>query len=291
MCGRYAATRDPAKLAADFDAVDGTEGEAPAADRNVAPTKRVLTVVQRHPRDAAGETDPDRTVRSIRVMKWGLVPHWAKDAAIGSRMINARADTAASKPAFRTSLARRRCIIPADGWYEWRRDGSTKQPYYMTNLDGSPLAFAGLWSTWRDKTAEDDSPLLISCAVLTTDAIGPLTDVHDRMPLLLSHDAWARWLDPDATEVDSFLVPPPDDLVAGLELRPVSTMVNNVRNNGPQLTERVELAEQAIDLDAERDAAAGSAPSSVSAAAAGVTAAAAAGRAPADTTAPLFDLP
>jgi putative SOS response-associated peptidase YedK len=120
MCGRYASTRDPATLAIEFDAVDGTDGAAPSADYNVAPTKPVLSVVTRHPRDAQGIPDRDRTVRSIRVMRWGLVPHWAKDPSIGPRMINARAESAAIKPAFRDPVARRRCLLPADGWYEWQ---------------------------------------------------------------------------------------------------------------------------------------------------------------------------
>ncbi|MDQ3827320.1 MAG: SOS response-associated peptidase, partial [Actinomycetota bacterium] len=149
MCGRYASTKNPATLAVDFDAVDATDGAAPGADYNVAPTKPVLSVVTRHPRDAEGNPDPDRTVRSIRVMRWGLVPHWAKDPGIGSRLINARADSAPSKPAFRDAVARRRCLIPADGWYEWQRTGNHKQPFFITAEDGSTLALAGLWSTWR----------------------------------------------------------------------------------------------------------------------------------------------
>ncbi|MGH3621034.1 MAG: SOS response-associated peptidase, partial [Sciscionella sp.] len=121
MCGRYVSTKDPAQLAAEFDAVDATEGGAPAADYNVAPTKQVCGVVTRHPRDAAGTPDPDTTERRIRLMRWGLVPHWAKDSSVGVKMINARAESAATKPAFRNSLTSRRCLLPADGWYEWRR--------------------------------------------------------------------------------------------------------------------------------------------------------------------------
>ncbi|MDQ4091960.1 MAG: SOS response-associated peptidase, partial [Actinomycetota bacterium] len=138
MCGRYASTRDPATLAVEFDALDATGGMAPEADYNVAPTKAVLSVVARHPRDAQGTPDPDRTVRSIRVMRWGLVPHWAKDPSVGSRMINARAESAAGKPAFRDAVARRRCLLPADGWYEWQaQPGSRKQPVFITPTDGS----------------------------------------------------------------------------------------------------------------------------------------------------------
>jgi putative SOS response-associated peptidase YedK len=239
VCGRYAATKDPATLAAEFDAVDlDAATAAPNADYNVAPTKDELTVVQRHPRDDEGNPDPSTTVRSLRVMRWGFVPHWAKDKSIGNRMINARADTAATKPAFRTSMAKRRCLVPADGWYEWRREGKAKQPFFMTSTDGSSLAFAGLWSTWRDKEADPDADPLVSFTILTTDAIGQLADIHERMPLVLPRAAWDKWLDPDVEDVDELLVPPSLELVEALELRPVSSQVNSVRNNGPDLLVR-----------------------------------------------------
>lgn len=247
MCGRYAATKNPAALAAEFDAVDATGGEITAPDYNVAPTKRVIAVVQRHPRDAAGEPDLTRTERSLRVMRWGLVPRWAKDRAIGARLINARVESAAIKPAFRTSLRTSRCLVPADGWFEWQRNGTSKQPFFITRGDGASLAFAGLWSTWRDPMAEADAPPLVTCAVLTTSAVGRMTTVHDRMPLLIPSEAWAAWLDPDSEDVTEALSAPSQDLVDSLELRPVSTAVNNVRNNGPQLVERVLTA---TDLDA-----------------------------------------
>lgn len=250
MCGRYASTKNPAKLAAEFDAVDTTGEDAPRPDHNVAPTKNVISVVTRHPRDAEGNADPDRTERGLRVMRWGLIPHWAKDKSVGSRMINARADTAASKPAFKTSLAKRRCLLPADGWFEWRRDGKAKQPFFMTRKDGLSLAMAGLWSTWRDPKADPDAPPVVTCAVITTDAVGELTGIHDRMPLLLGHDVWERWLDPDATDgaaVADLLTGPDPETVAALELRPVSDLVNSVRNNGPELV--APLAASATPVD------------------------------------------
>lgn len=248
VCGRYAATKDPATLAAEFDAQDGMGEDTPAPDHNVAPTKSVIAVVDRHPRDAEGTPDPDRIERSLRVMRWGLIPHWSKDRSIGSKMINARADTAATKPAFRTSLAKRRCLLPADGWFEWRRDATGKQPFFMTRTDGRPLAMAGLWSTWRDPRDPDpDAPPLVTCAVLTTAAVGELAGVHDRMPLLLGRDAWSAWLDPDGDDVAALLGQPDPATVDALELRPVSTAVNSVRNNGPALVARVEPA---VDLDA-----------------------------------------
>lgn len=241
MCGRYAAKKDPATLADEFDAVDATGPGYPGPDYNVAPTKQVCTVVERHPREDGGKPDGTRTERSIRLMRWGLVPHWAKDPSVGNRMINTRAESAAEKPAFKSALRTRRCLLPADGWYEWRRDGKAKQPYYMTSMDGSSLALAGIWSTWRPKDAEAGEPPLVTCSILTTDAVGPLAEVHDRMPLVLPPAAWQRWLDPDRDDVAELLVPPAGEIVAGLELRPVSGEVNNVRHNGPMLLERVEL--------------------------------------------------
>jgi putative SOS response-associated peptidase YedK len=245
VCGRYAATKNPATLATEFDAIDGTGDDAPAPDHNVAPTKSVISVVQRHPREPDGTPDPDHTERSLRVMRWGLVPHWAKERSIGSKMINARADTAATKPAFKTSLAKRRCLLPADGWFEWRRDGTGKQPFFMTRTDGESLALAGIWSTWHDPNGDQDAPPVITCAVLTVDSVGDLRDIHDRMPLLLGPDSWSSWLDPDAQHVDDIaaLLDHADPAtVAALELRPVSSAVNSVRNNGPDLVKPVELA-------------------------------------------------
>jgi putative SOS response-associated peptidase YedK len=241
VCGRYSASKDPATLAAEFDAIDDTGSADTRADYNVAPTREKVTVVQRHPRDEEGNPDPDTTVRSLRVMRWGLIPHWAKDKSIGAKMINARSESAATKPAFKSSLARRRCLVPADGWYEWRRDGKIKQPFFMTSTDGSSLAFAGLWATWRDK-AEPESEPLTSYTVLTTDAIGQLTEIHERMPLLLPRESWAAWLDPDLEDASDLLVAPSMELVSALELRPVSDAVNSVKNNGPELMVRQEPA-------------------------------------------------
>lgn len=256
MCGRYASTRDPATLAAEFDAVDAAGDEAAShCDFNVAPTKPVLAVVTRHPRDEEGTPDPDRTERSIRVMRWGLVPHWAKDPSVGSRLINARAESAADKPAFRTSVARHRCLLPADGWFEWQRDGTRKQPYFITPRNGAGVALAGLWATWRSRDAEPGEPPLVTCAVITTDAVGPFTAIHARMPLVLHPDAWTAWLDPDSEDPGELLRRSPDWLADGIELRPVSPAVNKVRNNGPELIERVDLEPEQpalLDLDQVR---------------------------------------
>ncbi|TCO65712.1 putative SOS response-associated peptidase YedK [Actinocrispum wychmicini] len=234
LCGRYASTKNPATLAAEFDALDATEDAISGPDYNVAPTRNVVAVVQRHPRDEAGEPDPTTTERSLRVMRWGLVPAWAKDAGIAAKMINARSESAATKPAFRTSMANRRCIMPADGWYEWQRDGKVKQPFFTTRKDGASLAMAGLWTVWRDKQKPDSEPL-VTCAVLTMPAVEQLAEIHDRMPVLLPPSAWNAWLDPDSTDASALIVPPSEEFLAALELRPVSTAVNSVKNNDPSL--------------------------------------------------------
>ncbi|HWD04045.1 MAG TPA: SOS response-associated peptidase [Amycolatopsis sp.] len=240
MCGRYAATKDPAKLIDEFAAVDLTEGAA-REDYNVAPTKNVVTVVQRHPRDAEGQVLEDEPAeRSLRIMKWGLVPFWAKDPAVGSRMINTRAETAAEKPAFKRALASRRCLVPADGWFEWRRTGKEKEPFYMTDPSGASLAFAGIWESWRPKESTSDTQPVITFSIITTDAAGQLRSIHDRMPLVVPREHWDGWLDPDTSAVGDLLVPTPPDIVESLELRPISNLVNNVRNNGPQLLARLE---------------------------------------------------
>lgn len=249
MCGRYATTKDPATLVKEFDATDDTGEHQPRPDYNVAPSRKVMSVVSRHPKDAEGATQQEEPPqRLLRVMRWGLIPFWAKDASIGNRMINTRSETAASKPAFRRALKRHRCLIPADGWYEWRRGPKKgeKHPFFMTTTDGSSLAFAGIWETWRDPKADEDAPPVVSCSVLTTDAVGNLSEIHDRMPLLMSREQWSQWLDPDVEDVSDLLRPPSLDVVDQLELRPVSDKVNNVRNNGPELLDRVDAV---ADLD------------------------------------------
>jgi putative SOS response-associated peptidase YedK len=237
MCGRYASIKAPADLADEFRAVDATEGVEP--DYNVAPTKNVVAVVERHPRDAEGTPDPDTTERSLRVVRWGLVPSWSKDPKAGARMINARSESAGEKPSFRRALAARRCLLPADGWFEWQRGPEHKQPYYTHYADGASLAMAGLWEYWKPKDDPEDKypDGLVTACVLTTAAVGPLAQVHDRMPLVLPQSAWEAWLNPDAdgSTVADLLTPPSAELVATLAVTPVSSLVNSVRNNGPEL--------------------------------------------------------
>jgi putative SOS response-associated peptidase YedK len=228
MCGRYVARREAGDLVAEFEAEDGTGGLL-VADYNVAPTDPVPVVLSRHrPGDRGGPA-----VRRLRVARWGLVPSWAPDTRRGGRLINARAETVAELPAFRSALVRRRCLLPADGWYEWapREDGAGRQPTYLTPADGSPLAFAGLYEVWGEER-------LLTCSIVTTAAVGELTAVHDRMPLALPRRSWAGWLDPARTDV-SHLLAPDLEVLAGLELRPVGPAVGNVANDGPGLIEPV----------------------------------------------------
>jgi len=234
MCGRYAASRKPEDLALEFEAVPAAGQPPLAADYNVAPTKDVYVVRHAKERDPEGRPTGSGH-RELRAVRWGLVPSWAKDVSVGNRMLNARVESLTEKPAFRAAARSRRCLVPADGWYEWakRLDSPTKQPYFITPEDGSVLAFAGLWEVWG--TGEDR---LYSCTVVTAPAVGALAEIHERMPLVLPPDRWADWLDPAREDVAGLAVPPPPEVVERLELRPVSTAVNNVRSNGPELTAR-----------------------------------------------------
>ncbi|GLW06314.1 DUF159 family protein [Microtetraspora sp. NBRC 13810] len=219
--------------------MDAAPEEELRPDYNVAPTKKVYAVLSRVPK----ESGSDRAVRQLRVLRWGFVPSWAKDPSIGSRMINARMETVAEKPAYRKAFAARRCLLPADGYFEWYQvDKKRKQPYYIHPADGGVMAMAGLYEFWRDRGRPDDDPeaWLVTCTVLTTQAEDELGRIHDRMPMLVEPDRWADWLDPHLTEPDrarALLVPASPDRLAA---HPVSTAVNNVRNNGPELLERQE---------------------------------------------------
>ena len=180
-------------------------------------------------------------------MRWGLVPPWVKtgedggpDTKKGPLLINARAETVTTSNAFRTSAKGKRCLVPMDGWYEWTRIGGAKgpkTPFYMYAGDGEQLFMGGLWSVWRAKDAAKDAAPLLSCTIITTDSAGPLSDIHDRMPLTISEADWDRWLDPDAP-IDEGLLKGHGDLDR-IEIREVAKLVNSVRNNGPELIEPV----------------------------------------------------
>jgi len=229
VCGRYVARREVDDLVAEFEAEDAI-GEPLLADYNVAPTDPVPVVLTRHRSGDRGGP----VVRQLRVARWGLVPSWAPDTRRTGKLINARAETIAGQPAFRAALLRRRCLVPADGWYEWapRENGAGRQPTYLTRTDGSLLAFAGLYELWGDQR-------LLTSAIVTTAAVGELVRVHGRMPLVLPRAAWGAWLDPGREDVTDLLMPPDPALVAGLELRPVGPEVGNVANDGPGLIQRV----------------------------------------------------
>jgi putative SOS response-associated peptidase YedK len=227
VCGRYTLTIQVDEL---FDELD-LEGELPDAEQfppryNIAPTQLVPAVV-------------DRAPQTLSLLRWGLVPHWAKDPSVGSRMINARSETVASKPAFRTAFRKRRCLIPADGFYEWRKAAqagkrSAKVPMYIHAGDGRPFTFAGLWEVWRNEVGEP----LHSCTIVTTAAVGEIRELHDRMPVILPPSARGLWLSQDASveALQGLLVP---RLPEPLEIYEVSPLVGSPRNDGPVCVERV----------------------------------------------------
>jgi putative SOS response-associated peptidase YedK len=276
MCGRYASARKRIELLEEFRIERDRVTEPLDPDYNVAPTKPVYAVLTRAPRTtapgadqaapgragnraadgtkadgAAGETKADGPARELRVVRWGLVPSWAKDPSMGGRLINARAETVDSKPAFRKAFARRRCLLPADGYYEWQPrevDGRTvKQPCYISRADGGPLAMAGIYELWRDRAVPDDHERawLWTAAIITTNAPDELGRIHDRMPMIIGADSWADWLDPasdDPADLRALLAPA---VSGGLVWRPVSTEVNSVRHNGAQLIEPIEPGDRA----------------------------------------------
>ena len=246
MCGRYATARNPDDLVEEFGIDRVAVEEQLAPNYNVAPTDPVYAVVERI--DKENKQQPPQ--RQLRVVRWGLVPSWAKDPKIGSRLINARAETLAEKPAFRKAFASRRCLLPADGYYEWYADddatdtpkkGAKKQPFFIHNRGGGIVPMAGLYEFWRDTDAPEGSdPWLWSCTVITTEAADDLGRIHDRMPMLVEPQNWDKWLDPridDQDVLQQLLVPAAP---GRLEAYAVSTEVNDVRNNGPELIAPVE---------------------------------------------------
>ena len=220
MCGRYASSRDARDLASAFEVEEPPEEVIPPS-WNVAPTDPVYAVLQR----SEG--------RVLKVLRWGLVPSWAKDAKGAARLINARQETVTEKPAFRAAYQRRRCLLPADGYYEWQVEGTRKQPWFLTSREREPLAMAGLYEVWSQGEQR-----LWTCTVITTSASDELGHIHDRTPLLVPRDDWSRWLDPTVEDPGEHLLVP---AVGGaLDAWPVGKAVGNVRNDGPELVEPVE---------------------------------------------------
>ena len=235
MCGRYATSRTTRDLDAAFEADLVTIEQDLEPDFNVAPTKLAPIVIGRE------------EGRELTVAKWGLIPSWAKDPKIGNRMINARAETLAEKPSFKKAFAKRRTLVPADGYFEWYAptDGSAeldakgkprKQPFFIRPKDGSVLAMAGLHEFWKDP---DTDTWVVSFTVVTTTAEDAVGHIHDRMPLFVEPDRWDAWLDPAPQPTEALLELLTPAAPGLLDAYPVSTAVNNVRNNGPELLDHV----------------------------------------------------
>lgn len=219
MCGRFSLTVSADELLAEL----GIEPPADYSPRyNVAPTQNVLAIAE----GKDGE-------RRLGVLRWGLVPHWAKDVSVGARMINARGESVGGKSAFREAFDRRRCLIVADGFYEWRKDGGRKVPLRFVRPDGAPFTFAGLWERWRQPDGND----LHSCTILTTTPNALVAPVHDRMPVIIAPEDRDRWLDRnlEGARVQDLVAPPPDD---ALEAYAVPDLVNNVANDNPDVIAR-----------------------------------------------------
>ena len=229
MCGRFTQERPASELAEIFAA-------EPLADElgaryNVAPTDEASVIVQRDDR------------RAVTAYRWGLVPHWATDAKSASRMFNARAETITASPAFREAFRRRRCIVPVDSFYEWKREGTVRQPYRVSRDDGLPLALAGLWAGWRDPETEE---VRRTFTIVTTTPNEAIADLHDRMPVMLDEAVWDRWLidgraGPTVDEGELLAMLRPTDAVQ-LRIYPVNRYVNDVRRDGPELIEPLSAA-------------------------------------------------
>jgi putative SOS response-associated peptidase YedK len=242
VCGRYSSSRPAEELAETFGVRAGNAAGGLSADYNVAPTNEVYGVLERAGRDDSAP------VRRLAVLRWGLVPSWAKDRSIANKTINARMETVADKPAYRKAFAARRCLLPADGYYEWYAvPDRRKQPFYVHPRGGGVLAMAGLYEIWRDRGRDDDDPdaWLWSTTVLTTAAADDLGRIHDRAPLLVPPQRWSDWLDPgrDGRSVADLLVPATEGL---LDAYPVSPAVGNVRNNGRQLLDPISTDDEGL---------------------------------------------
>lgn len=225
MCGRYSQTKSWSGLVEHFQIDDDVPALNLAPRYNIAPTQDVPVV-----RHQAGSSK-----RKIVLLRWGLVPSWAKEPGIGARMINARAETVAEKPSFRSAFKHRRCLIPADGFYEWKKEeAGPRQPYRITLKNRDPFAFAGLWERWEK--APDEIPVK-TCTIITTEANDLLQPIHDRMPVILHREDYDKWLNAEANSGESVLPllrPYPSEEMA---FYPVSRHVNNVRNDDPQCVE------------------------------------------------------
>ena len=221
MCGRFTLTSNSDELQGRFGFLSeftDPEFSDHGPRYNIAPTQAVLTVTNDGQR--RGE-----------VMRWGLIPFWAKDLRVGARMINAVGETASTKPAFRTAFKKKRCLVLANGFYEWKKDGNRRLPTYIYSKNNEPLAFAGLWETWKSS----EGPVVRSCTIITTSANSFIEPIHNRMPVILSGETQALWLDPlteDPANLEPLLIPAPEELLTSHR---VAETVNSVKNQGPEL--------------------------------------------------------
>jgi putative SOS response-associated peptidase YedK len=246
MCGRFVSARKRLELLEQFAATRDAVASDRDPDYNVAPTKRIYTVLEHAAKpDKAGQEG--KVERELRLVRWGLVPSWAKDTKGGARLINARSETVAVKPSFRAAFARRRCLIPADGYYEWMTEGKAKQPFYIHRTDGGLLAFAGIYELWRDEQVPEDheDAWYWSGSIITTEATDEIGRIHDRTPMVIARENWDDWLDPAGRNKDLTLASMRPATLTGLTSYAVSTAVNSVRNNGPSLIEPLDDAEAA----------------------------------------------
>jgi putative SOS response-associated peptidase YedK len=240
MCGRYVSVASDPDLSSEFD-VEETVGEPLDPSWNVAPTDPVRVILERTPR---GAEPAAKAVRQLRTVQWGLVPSWSKARTGGAKMINARIETVASKPAFKSAAARRRCLIPALGYYEWQKTDGGKIPHFLHDPDGRLLAMAGLYELWPDPSRPDDDPgrWLWTCTIITQQATDLLGEIHDRNPVVIPSELREPWL--DCTSDDPATAARLLDQIPEARLEPyvVSSAVGNVKNNGPELIEPVDPA-------------------------------------------------
>jgi putative SOS response-associated peptidase YedK len=213
MCGRFSLTQSTEAIADSFE-LENLPDLSPRY--NIAPSQPIATVIQ-------------ESERQFQWMQWGLIPSWAKDPSIGNKLINARAETVSEKPSFRSAFKRRRCLIVADGFYEWQKVEGRKQPYYIQRQDGKPFAFAGLWERWQPPTGEE----IVTCTIVTTSANALMQPIHERMPVILLLDSYDRWLDPNESDrklLQDLLQPCASEV---LKAFPISSTVNNPANDNP----------------------------------------------------------
>ena len=219
MCGRFVQFSSLRTLETHFP-IDSIAGDV-IASYNVAPTQEVWAIIHQNG-------------RRLEKLRWGLVPPWSKNLSGASRLINARAETAAQKPSFRAAFKRRRCLIMADGFYEWQGKKGSKQPYFFTLPSSRPFAFGGLWESWKSNDAADDDPVYKSCTILTTAASESVREVHHRMPVILRPEAYDDWLDPEIHDADRLAAVLQNHLVRKMQYYPVSKLVNRVQNNSAE---------------------------------------------------------